>query len=753
MSDPFKDLAGPPVELPALDPIEAELQSLGVGAPVSQDELNLIEEQKKFDAPVTAAVLGAARGLSFGLSDAAGSALGYEDELNKYEEYNPTASTVGEVAGTIGGAFLGPGSLVAKGAQLASRGAGKALARTAVAGALEGAAYGGAQSISDISRGKTENMAENIVSNVGLGALTGGVFNVGAAGVGKGLGVGKKLIKEGFGNGGLKKASDDAALQFLGATGADVAKLRPDQGANMSQMVRDALTDGGKKTKLSSLNTSLDDVVRKVEEFKTTAGKTIGEFDDKISNLIETEAKKNTDPFWTYEKQGLPPLDDVVGFLQTKSSELKSQIGFEKEGVKLDSLIESIQKRVGEGYNFKDLVDLRRNVDKLLPSRAFQNTASTPELNAYYDVLRDYRSVLQKKALEAADKVQSNFGPKFKEAMGGLDLEAYKLANKEFSTASTILKLSNKGLAKDAARSPLSAIDYMLGGFSVMNPAALAALGLKKGYEKFQRPALIMLGNKAEETAVSQFAKIFSAQEKSLNDKAFSFATGLKSAGIGGSTVLDTKLIEDKEPARKIEEVEEVARNPQKFIDDVAKNTAGLAEIDPEVQQSVMNTASQAAQFLNSKAPKSPFAFDMFPSKMKWKPSDQELSQFNRYLKAIDDPLSIMDDMNAGLLTPEAVDAVKTVYPEIYSQMVTKMISAVTESESDLPFTKKLQLSMLIGAPVTSSQDAAFVQKLQQNAQVAGAQEDAQNAPKRQLKSDIAKNTMPQSERILTRGL
>ena len=156
-------------------------------------------EAKYGDSPGKALALGAARGLTLGLSDVAleKSGLVSEETLRETQNRNAGASGVGEIGATIIPAFFtggtsvaaklaaktGPGLIAKLAAKQGSRAAqnvtseiGKKLIQFGVEGAIDGAGAGLTQSVSEAELGDAEFNAETILSNVGTGALAGAAF-------------------------------------------------------------------------------------------------------------------------------------------------------------------------------------------------------------------------------------------------------------------------------------------------------------------------------------------------------------------------------------------------------------------------------------------------------------------------------------------------------------------------------------------------------------------------------------------------
>lgn len=180
--------------------------------------------QKKYGEGIgneaKALALGAARGLTFGISDQILEKTGAVDQeaLRELEKRNPVSSMTGEVAGTVlpvlasgGSSLAGKAasktlpSLVAKVSEKAGEAAAKGIVKSTtsqivkkavqmgVGSAVEGALYGTGQMISEEALGSSDFNAESVLANIGLNAALGG--SIGAV-MGAGSAAGAKYIEK-----------------------------------------------------------------------------------------------------------------------------------------------------------------------------------------------------------------------------------------------------------------------------------------------------------------------------------------------------------------------------------------------------------------------------------------------------------------------------------------------------------------------------------------------------------------------------
>lgn len=142
--------------------------------------------------------------------------------------------------------------------------------------------------------------------------------------------------------------------------------------------------------------------------------------------------------------------------------------------------------------------------------------------------------------------------------------------------------------------------------------------------------------------------------------------------------------------------------------------TSWLADSAPVTRQAAVNTALRQLEYLNANLPKglapsTPFAPALPPSR-------SEVAQWMRRLRAVENPTSILDDLAAGKLTPESIDAVRTVYPETFADIQGQVLDKLTtmEQRGERPsYAKRVELGLLLGIPTDPTMTPESIAALQ----------------------------------------
>lgn len=175
------------------------------------------------------------------------------------------------------------------------------------------------------------------------------------------------------------------------------------------------------------------------------------------------------------------------------------------------------------------------------------------------------------------------------------------------------------------------------------------------------------------------------------------------------------------EPDSVAKNVSQLAANPDLMMEIMGNIGDEMDDVAPQSAQDLRDTVSRAVFFLASKAPKEQPSTPGMPP---LPPPKRDVIRFERYLKVVNDPLSIMDDAESGALTPESVEAVKHIYPQIFETMQTDLASRVHNMPS-IPYTRRLQLSALLGQDMTGTLKPAVALGAQ-NAYASSAQSGPQ---------------------------
>lgn len=211
------------------------------------------------------------------------------------------------------------------------------------------------------------------------------------------------------------------------------------------------------------------------------------------------------------------------------------------------------------------------------------------------------------------------------------------------------------------------------------------------------------------------------AVNKRLKDAASTFVKGSARVGRPASvnaligSALAQKRADGKapeQPKNKIEAYNNTRENlsnlmvkSDELLDKSVKASAAISYGAPQTASLMGQRMVKGLQFLHSKVPKRPYEATFPSGKQKpYTPSAQEIAKFERYLQVVDSPLSVMDDLESGALTREHVEALRVVYPRLFSELQQSVLEQLRDAdESKLSYNKRVQISMLLEIPGDAS--------------------------------------------------
>ena len=131
-------------------------------------------------------------------------------------------------------------------------------------------------------------------------------------------------------------------------------------------------------------------------------------------------------------------------------------------------------------------------------------------------------------------------------------------------------------------------------------------------------------------------------------------------------------------------------------------------------QNMLLNTAKgRISNYLNGLRPaehRPRLAFDDAPA------SEEQTRQYEKAIDFAVNPMSILDHVNKGDLTPEHMQHFTSLYPEVHKFLSNEMTKQITEAQLDgkkPPYGKRQAMSLFLGATLDSTISPAAIQTIQ----------------------------------------
>lgn len=218
--------------------------------------------------------------------------------------------------------------------------------------------------------------------------------------------------------------------------------------------------------------------------------------------------------------------------------------------------------------------------------------------------------------------------------------------------------------------------------------------------------------------------------DKAASKTSSAISSGVKS--ILSKTPLEAPLIKgaskiksDEDYKKKAKEIKDQSNNQIYLQQKLEKAASGLFSYAPSITGAMQLSMVKAAHFLNSKLPLEPS-----PGLLNkpHDPSSHEISLFKRYYDVVENPLIALHQVNSGTLGPETIETLNAVYPRLYQEMKQQMVDGLTsiKNPSDIPYSKKMTISMFLGEPLDESLVPANVLMTQMAFKSAQMQQNAE---------------------------
>lgn len=182
-------------------------------------------------------------------------------------------------------------------------------------------------------------------------------------------------------------------------------------------------------------------------------------------------------------------------------------------------------------------------------------------------------------------------------------------------------------------------------------------------------------------------SKVNSTIKNVLSGGAISAATGIAGAQLS------------PDQYKKVtERINQLSRDPSSLSDHIEGVINPMANVAPNISQSLAKSMAGSIQFLSSKVPQ---PADTLPLSRKYEPTEAQKRTFSEYYNAVDNPISALGQVKNGTLTGQTMEALQAVHPQLLQEMRQKMTAQFKPDQvRDLPNGTKLAISKFMGQPL-----------------------------------------------------
>lgn len=733
------------------------------------------EQLQASKSPVRAFAEGAARTATLGLSDVFLKAASDDTgAMAARRAENPIAATTGEIAGYI------PMAVGTGGA-----GAGASISRVAAREAVVGGLSGLGGSISEAALENKDLTAESVASHMMTGAVLGGGLSAGTGLAMKGLSKGASALVKKAGASSFNEVLENAASaieqgQLAKGNLAGVKKLIR-KGGSLKEVVEFARQEGvpvefseralqAAEGALAKTHEVTAGLVSKLDEMVPLATRETREgFVDSIEARLRERFKGN-----------IAAEDDVANFISKELAPLKSREDLTfKDLYKFQS---ELRKKVGEPAGVqslkKEVYDIGRKElrDAIFTQAETAGVAGAGELaglQAQYAKGKFLKDTIENRLLKEEAASTFAMGDLLKGAVlgsgdpvtGMLGALGAKYAREKGPglAVGALRALSGSKTLQGVGGALSKHIDQImkvapeaLGPFKLrlLEAASHGPDALLKEHVALARGAYgndylgrVGMSNETPEeanAAMSRLAILDSLQAAEAEKQAAlqGAVEGLFKAPKGSSKLAP---LSEKEFMTMRANIKGILQDPSRAFEAIP---ADLNAAAPGTANQAVATLVKAAQFLDSKLPKNPYEGMPGSVAQQWKPSAVDIDRFNRYKQAVEAPEQVLTNMSKGYISPEQVEAIKTIYPALYEDLRQKISERLMQQNQPITYRQKLTFGMLLG-PAAVGMSPQQVQILQQaSTALSSPQQGAMPKPDGRQSVNQEKNYQTQAQRL-----
>lgn len=761
------DDTGAPVKVSADEAPQALADGFQFEHPEAVEARRMRKERGTIGQQAITFAEGAGRGATLGLSDVAlTGALGdeYRQHALERSQVNPYSAAAGEVAGAIGGSLAGEGLLGAIGAPAravgtigrAAEGAvgsglealgyegasalgrmGARAAQLGVSGAVEGSLYGAGQAVSKAALEGTDLSAEKVMASMGQGAVLGGgagaalgaLASAGSSAIGA---VGKARGIQA----GARELANESALKSIGAQGSDFRKI---VGRRVGEAATDRVDELGQELlhyeyktgpregqRLFQAAAKAEDLVDDLVYAKQETGEALGALKVKAdaAALANPELAPDVEKYLSQvDTEVLKPLRDSLSpTTQVQADRVEIELAALRSRVEMQqaaATAEPMRVRLADGsiemrpreapppIGFAELDKFRQDLRKVFQPARPASGGIPPAVPEHAAHLEQAERLLANHLDEAAEKALSSSGD-----VAGAD--QYSALKRQYSNLKDLEQIAQKAEMQQVGNRAISASDYatgmgtglgmlMTGNVGAMGYGAAAAVAHKLVRER-GRSVLAVLADH-----VSQMNSGIDSAARRLAGAALE----APKRAIAPVALAAGELQQRYEHATAA--VREFNSNPELASDRMAQPVQHFAGEYPSLASGVQQQIGKANAFLATKLPaeSSRMGVTATPEAVKSRVSGRDMSKFLRYVRGATKPQDVIEDLAAGKVDREGLEAMKSVFPETFGELRTRVMTFAADRGKELPFQQRVLLSLVFDFPGDKSMSPEFMRDVQ----------------------------------------
>lgn len=439
---------------------------------------------------------------------------------------------------------------------------------------------------------------------------------------------------------------------------------------------------------------------------------------------------KPLDPVRVHLEPGEPPIlnDGRHRMLAAKEAGAKSimakVVRYDAEGNQLSEELRPISIAAGPEptMSFRDLDQFRQD----LASRVYPKAPPGGGIPAP-----------PPKGAEQLMKVERLLSDYLKEeastflAKAGENPNAYNEANRLYSSFNKLEQVGTKTANQSLGNRSISPSDHALGAASFLgamttgNVGALGAMGYGAA-ATFANKMLRERGNSLVADLArraSETDNVIQAAAKSLAGTAEKVKAPVFATAFEGESLAN----QYQKTADRVRELVQPAVAMQHVSGAVQEVSAQYPNVGAAVSRKLLGIYQQLA----SQLPQShtDTGTTLTPLAIKSRVSPVAMSQFMANVKGALQPERVISDLGRGVLDMTAINSMKQAHPQMFQQLRTEVTKTVQSRPEEVPFKRRVMLSMVFDFEGDSSlnpQRMAGLQQVAQSLSIADAQKDAQ---------------------------